>query len=110
LLTFQNLLSSLLMALALLGASPSSRLFRRFTRFPTRAFHAQGKALSFLQEVVAGRASLADSDRDRWKWSVRIVQPKPLTESLLLKAIAAAKEKKPNPYIANADAGLRPRG
>jgi hypothetical protein len=58
------------------------------------------KGLSFLQEVVAGNASMADSNRDKWKWSLQIVQLKPLTESLLSKAIEAAKEKKPNPALA----------
>lgn len=57
-------------------------------------------ALSFLKDVVAGRASLADSDRNKWKWSLFIVQPKPITEKRLKAAIGLAQEKKPNPALA----------
>lgn len=57
-------------------------------------------ALSFLKEVAAGNASMEDSDRTKWKWSLHMVQLEPLNEKRLLAAIRVAEEKKPNPALA----------
>lgn len=61
---------------------------------------AGNRALSFVKEVAAGHASMSDSDRNNWKWSLRIVQLKPLNEKVLLAAILKAGEKKPNSALA----------
>lgn len=57
-------------------------------------------SLKFLKDVVAGRVNMADSDRNKWRWSLFIVQFRPLTDKRLRAAIDQVSQKKPNPALA----------
>lgn len=47
--------------------------------------------------VARGEAEIADSDRGSWKWQLMIMQPEPIDEELIAKALAAARAKSPLP-------------
>lgn len=52
-----------------------------------------------LAAVALGRATMADTDRDRWCWQAMIMQPEPIGADLVAAALAQAQEKKPSPGL-----------
>jgi hypothetical protein len=46
--------------------------------------------------VAAGQASMADTDRDAWRWQAMIMQPDPVDADLVAAAVAQARERKPS--------------
>jgi hypothetical protein len=52
-----------------------------------------------VEAVVAGTATLADTDRHRWAWRAMIVQPDPVDEATIDKAVGQARAKKPSPAL-----------
>lgn len=47
----------------------------------------------FLEEVAAGRATMADTDRELWRWQAFIMQPPPIDTHLVAAAIARAEQR-----------------
>lgn len=43
--------------------------------------------------VALGKATMADTDRDLWRWKALMMQPKPLDEEIVLRAVEQAREK-----------------
>lgn len=46
--------------------------------------------------VAAGQATMADTDRDAWRWQAMIMQPDPVDAGLVAAAVAQACERKPS--------------
>ena len=46
--------------------------------------------------VAAGQATMADTDRDAWRWQAMIMQPDPVDAGLVAAAVAPACERKPS--------------
>ncbi len=44
-------------------------------------------------EVALGKADVADSDRDRWRWQAMIMQPPPIDEETVARAVEKARTK-----------------
>jgi hypothetical protein len=49
--------------------------------------------------VALGRATMADSDRDLWRWRAMIVQPDPIDEPIVARCIEEARPKKDLPAL-----------
>ncbi len=50
-----------------------------------------------FRAVARGEAQIADSDRGRWQWQALIMQPDPIDEDVIGRALPAARAKKPVP-------------
>jgi hypothetical protein len=48
----------------------------------------------FLEAVVAGKATMADTDRAGWHWQAMIIQPEPIDAAVISHAIEEARAKK----------------
>ena len=44
--------------------------------------------------VARGEATMADTDRDSWRWQAMIMQPAPIDEHTVLRAVEQAREKR----------------
>lgn len=51
------------------------------------------KQQDIVMAVALGGASMADTDRDDWRWQAMIMQPAPLDEGIIARAIDKAREK-----------------
>jgi hypothetical protein len=52
-----------------------------------------------LAAVALGEATMANTDRDRWRWQAMIMQPEPIDDEIIDRALAAARAKKPLPGL-----------
>ena len=49
--------------------------------------------------VALGRTTMADTDRDCWRWQAMIMQPEPIDAELIAAVLAEARRKKPAPGL-----------
>ena len=52
-----------------------------------------------LAAAALGRATMADIDRDQWRWQAMIMQPDPIDADLVAGALAQERAKKPAPGL-----------
>ncbi len=52
-----------------------------------------------LAAVALGQATMADTDRDCWRWQAMIMQPDPIDADVVAEALAQAQAKKPGPGL-----------
>ncbi len=53
-----------------------------------------------ITAVALGQTTMADTDRDAWRWQALIMQPEPIDEVLVAAVIEEARRKKPLPGLA----------
>jgi len=46
-----------------------------------------------VEDVARGRATMADTDRDQWRWEAMIMQPDPIDAVVVAEAVAQARAK-----------------
>jgi hypothetical protein len=52
-----------------------------------------------LAAVALGQATMADTNRDHWRWQAMIMQPDPIDADMVAAALAQARAKKPSPGL-----------
>jgi hypothetical protein len=52
-----------------------------------------------LAAVALGQATMADTNRDAWRWQAMIMQPDPIDADIVAAALAQARAKKPAPGL-----------
>ena len=52
-----------------------------------------------LTAVALGQATMAGTDKDRWRWQAMIMQPAPVDADLVAEALAQARDRKPSPGL-----------